>query len=254
MSLLAVTGLSKHFGGITAVDDVSFDLAAGEMAAMIGPNGAGKSTLFNLIGGQLRPDQGRVVFAGRTITGASPRAIWRAGVGRTFQVAATFASMTVAENVQMTLISRARRLYGVWTPASALFRDAALALLERVGMADAAERACGVLAYGDVKRVEIAIALAGRPRLLMMDEPTAGMAADERDRLMRLIGAIAADDGLAVLFTEHDMDVVFAHAGRIMVLARGRLIADGPPAAVRDDAEVQRVYLGAPAPGRGAGR
>ena len=189
-------GPVKAFGGIHAVDDVSFALAAGEMLALIGPNGAGKTTCFNMVGGQLAPDAGSVRLGGVELVGLRPEAIWRQGVGRTFQIAETFASLTVVENVQMALLSHAGRVRGFWTPARAQFRDEAIALLESVGMAAQAERATSVLAYGDVKRVELAMALAHRPRLLLMDEPTAGMAPRERNELMALArrpGARAVD-------------------------------------------------------------
>ena len=242
--LLAVRGLSKAFGGIHAVDDVSFTLVAGEMLALIGPNGAGKTTCFNMVGGQLAPDAGSVRLDGHELVGMKPEAIWRQGVGRTFQIAETFASLTVVENVQMALLSHAGRLHGFWRPARPQLRSEAIALLESVGMAAQAERATSVLAYGDVKRVELAIALAHRPRLLLMDEPTAGMAPRERNELMALARRLAREQAIGVLFTEHSMDVVFAHADRIIVLARGELIAEGPPAAVRDDARVREVYFG----------
>jgi branched-chain amino acid transport system ATP-binding protein len=242
---LEVQGLRKSFGGVQAVRDVSFALLPGEMLALIGPNGAGKSTCFNMLNGQLRPDAGTVRLRGRDITGCRPRQVWRMGVGRTFQVTATFGSMTVRENVQMALLSHRRRLGGLWRPARALETEAADALLARLGLADQAGRACGILAYGDLKRVELAIALANEPSLLLMDEPTAGMAPGERVALMALTAEIARERGIAVLFTEHDMDVVFAHAGRILVLDRGRLIAEGTPEAVRADPRVREVYLGA---------
>ncbi len=244
MSVLSVQDLQKSFGGVQAVAGVSFQVAAGELLALIGPNGAGKTTCFNMLNGQLRPDAGRVEFEGRDITGLPPRKVWRLGVGRTFQITATFASMTVAENVQMALLSHYRRLANLWSPATSLHAQEALALLDQVGMADQASRACGVLAYGDVKRVELAVALAHRPRLLLMDEPTAGMAPKERVALMELTARIARAGNIAVLFTEHDMDVVFAHADRLIVLSRGRLIAEGTPQAVRQDKAVQDVYLG----------
>jgi branched-chain amino acid transport system ATP-binding protein len=249
---LEVEGLARAFGGVRAVDGVSFVLHPGEMLALIGPNGAGKSTLFNMLGGQLAPDAGRVRLLGRDITGLPPRRIWRLGVGRSFQITATFGSMTVRENVQMALLSHRRRLLDPWRPVVRMDVAEADALLARVGMADQAERPCGVLAYGDLKRVELAVALANTPRLLLMDEPTAGMAPRERAALMALAARIAREGAIAVLFTEHDMDVVFAHADRVLVLDRGRLIAEGPPAAVRADPRVRAVYLGTAHPGRGA--
>ncbi len=245
MSVLVVEGLSKAFGGLRALVEVSLELARGELLAMIGPNGAGKTTCFNILNGQLAPDAGSVRFEGCDLVGLTPREIWRLGVGRTFQITATFGSMTVRENVQMALISHHRRLRALWARAGELYADEAMALLERVGMADQAERACAVLAYGDLKRVELAVALTHGPRLLLMDEPTAGMAPRERIELMALTASIVRERNIGVLFTEHDMDVVFAHADRVMVLSRGEVIAQGAPEAVREDPLVQEIYLGA---------
>jgi len=244
MSVLAIRSLSKAFGGVRAVNDVSFEIGAGEFLAMIGPNGAGKSTCFNMINGQLVPDSGAILFGDRNIAGMAPRAIWRLGVGRTFQVAATFASMTVVENVQMALLSYAGELYRLWRPAAAQHRTRALELLAQVGMQDAADRPSRELAYGDVKRIELAIALANEPRLLLMDEPTAGMAPRERNDLIKLVKQLVLERGISVLFTEHSMDVVFSFADRIIVLARGRLIADGDAAAIRENPQVREVYFG----------
>ncbi|MFN4278064.1 MAG: ABC transporter ATP-binding protein [Ferrovibrio sp.] len=253
MTVLSVKGLHKSFGGVQAVQDVNFQVAAGELLALIGPNGAGKSTCFNMLNGQLKPDTGEVTLLGRSLVGMAPRQIWRLGVGRTFQITATFNSMTVRENIQMALLSFHNGLMSFWRPANALYRDEAMALLERVGMADQSERPCGILAYGDLKRVELAIALANKPKLLLMDEPTAGMAPSERIALMDLTAKLARQDDIAVLFTEHDMDVVFAQADRIIVLNRGRLIAEGSPAEVRANPEVQSVYLGSGAVFAGEG-
>jgi branched-chain amino acid transport system ATP-binding protein len=243
-AVLVVTALAKAFGGVKAVDDVSFAVAAGEMLALIGPNGAGKTTCFNMLNGQLKPDRGEVLLMGENITGLEPRVVARKGVGRTFQITATYGSMTVLENVQTALVAG---LGGEWSLRGDL-RDLhhaqACKLLELVGMADQGSRACGVLAYGDLKRVELAVALANEPQLLLMDEPTAGMAPSERIALMELTASIAQARGIAVLFTEHDMDVVFAHADRVIVLDRGRLIAGGSPQEVRANGQVQAVYLG----------
>ncbi|MBE0533090.1 MAG: ABC transporter ATP-binding protein [Rhodospirillales bacterium] len=245
--LLAIHDLSKAFGGVEAVRSVSFEVAAGEAVALIGPNGAGKTTCFNLIGGQLRPDAGGIEFRGRDIAGWPPHKVWRLGIGRTFQVAAIFPSMTVQENVQMAMVSHTGRALNLLTPLAGLEAEKADALLERVGLAAQARRACGLLAYGDLKRLELALALANDPALLLMDEPMAGVARGERAELMALIGRVVAEEGVSVLFTEHDMDVVFGHASRIVVLHRGEVVADGAPEAVRADARVREVYLGAEA-------
>jgi len=242
--VLEVDGLSKAFGGVHAVDGVSFGVDAGEVVALIGPNGAGKTTCFNLINGQLRPDAGRVVLAGRDVTGQEARTLSRSGVGRTFQVAATFASMTVRENVALALAAHAGATTSLVDGGLNRLDGAADALLERVGARDLADRHSATLAYGDLKRVEIALALAGAPRLLLMDEPTAGMAPRERGALMQVAAGIARRERVALLFTEHDMDIVFGHADRVIVLDRGKILAEGAPEAIRADPRVQEAYLG----------
>jgi branched-chain amino acid transport system ATP-binding protein len=244
MTLLEASHIGKRFGGVQAVADVSFSVEAGTMLAMIGPNGAGKSTCFNMVGGQLRPDSGSVRLAGQTISGCAPRTVWKHGVGRTFQITATFASMTVRENVQMALLSHHNAIWRWWRRAARQWADAAQALLEQVGLAEQAARAAGVLAYGDLKRLELAMALAAEPILLLMDEPTAGMAPVERVALMRLTRDITLRRNIAVLFTEHDMDVVFGIADRILVLNRGELIAEGNAEVIRGNARVREIYLG----------
>jgi len=245
MAALVVRGLSKSYGGVQALRAVSFGVGAGELVAIIGPNGAGKTTCFNLLNGQLAPDAGEIELDGQSLVGRAPRDIWRLGVGRTFQITATFGSMSVRENVQMALLSHQRRLSSPFAAFSALAATEADALLARVGMQEQAGKQCAELAYGDLKRVELAMALANRPRLLLMDEPTAGMAPEERGELMTLAAGLARSGGIAVLFTEHDMDVVFGHADRVMVLYSGELIASGAPAEIRADPHVQEVYLGA---------
>ena len=243
-TVLQVDGLHKAFGGVQAVADVSFAVSAGEMLALIGPNAACKSTCFNMLNGPLVPDSGIVRLEGRDIVGLRPRAIWRLGVGRTFQITATFASRRELESAQRAESAHAARLRAPLTRFGAAFRMEADALLDQVGMLDQAERTCGVLAYGDLKRVELAIALANEPRLLLMDEPTAGMAPKERVALMELTAQLARARNIAVLFTEHDMDVVFTQADRIIVLDRGVLIAGGTPQEVRANPNVRAVYLG----------
>ncbi|MGI9464921.1 MAG: ABC transporter ATP-binding protein [Aestuariivirgaceae bacterium] len=249
MSVLEVTGLAKSFGGLKAVDDVSFDVQPGEVLALIGPNGAGKTTCFNMISGQLRADAGTVSFDGTDISRWPARKIWRLGVGRTFQITATAPSMTVRENVQLALLSYHRKAGNLWRAATAMYQQEADQLLDRVGMARQAARAAGVLAYGDLKRLELAIALAHGPKLLLLDEPTAGMAPGERAELMALIAGIVAEEAISVLFTEHDMDSVFGHADRILVLNRGQVLAEGSVDHVRNDARVREVYLGGGASG-----
>jgi branched-chain amino acid transport system ATP-binding protein len=242
--LLSVEGLSKSYGGVHAVRGVSFALHAGEILALIGPNGAGKSTCFNMLNGQTTPDAGRVHLQGRDCTGVTPREVWRLGVGRTFQITATFPTMTVRENVQVALSSHDRKLFNLTASMPRYAQTEADRLLELVGMGGFAKRACGELAYGDLKRLELAVALANQPKLLLMDEPTAGMAPRERIELMRLTAQIAKEKSIGVLFTEHDMDVVFEHADRILVLNRGTLIAEGSPQEVRRNPQVRAIYLG----------
>jgi branched-chain amino acid transport system ATP-binding protein len=244
MSVLAVRNLFKSYGGVLAVQDASFEVGKGELLALIGPNGAGKTTCFNMVNGQLAPDAGDILLEGRSLRGLPPRQVWRLGVGRTFQITATFGSMSVRENVQMALLSHHGRLGSFFSESKKFYVREADELLARVGMGAQADRTCSVLAYGDLKRVELAVALANAPKLLLMDEPTAGMAPAERAQLMQLAADLARSSGIAVLFTEHDMDVVFGFADRVVVLAEGRIIAEGRPDAVRADARVREVYLG----------
>ena len=244
MPLLQVQHLSKAFGGNQAVNDVSFDLHAGEMLALIGPNGAGKSTTFHLINGQLLPDAGEVLLNGMSILGQTPHALSRMGVSRTFQVAQTFASLTVLENVQLAMLSADGLGFSLWRKATQYRNADAMHLLAQVQLDTQAQRPCHALAYGDVKRLELAISLANQPRLLLMDEPTAGMSPQERHALMALTRELVRTQGLSVLFTEHSMDVVFEHAHRILVLARGSLMAQGDPQSITQHPDVKAVYFG----------
>jgi branched-chain amino acid transport system ATP-binding protein len=244
VALLSVHDLSKSFGGVHAVAGVSFAVEPGEAVAIIGPNGAGKTTCFNMLGGQLRPDGGRIMVDGRDIAGRPPHVMWRFGIGRTFQVAAIFRSMSVREHMQVTLLSHRRRLNRLWQPLKKQMIAEADDILARVGLIGEAETSAAALAYADLKRLELAIALANQPRLLLLDEPTAGMAAGERHALMDLAGSLVHRQGISMLFTEHDMDVVFGHAGRVIVLHHGAVVAAGAPEQIRADAMVQEIYLG----------
>ncbi|MDX2101539.1 MAG: ABC transporter ATP-binding protein [Alphaproteobacteria bacterium] len=245
--MLEATDLVKTFGGVRAVDGVSLRVMAGEVVALIGPNGAGTTTRFNLLTGQLMPDRGRLAIAGVDTTGWSPRRLARHRVGRGFQIAQAFASMTVRENLQTALVARDRGLWRLWRRLASTAVAEADSLLAAVELADQADRPAGDLAYGDLKRLELALALSNRPRLLLLDEPTAGTAPAERRTLMTVAVTLARRDHVAVLFTEHDMDVVFAFADRVLVLDAGKLIAEGSPASVRANPAVRRAYLGSEA-------
>jgi len=242
--ILRVQSLAKRFGGVPALDGVDLAVEAGEFRAIIGPNGAGKSTFFNTLTGLLRPNAGSITFEGRDITGEPPHRVARRGVARTFQITSIFHDLTAIENVQVALLAHARRSWSVWPRARNFGTKRAQELLAQVGLAASAAKPAGTLAHGDQKRLELAIALAGEPRLLLLDEPTAGMAAQERLEAIRVVHRIASELGLSCVFTEHDMVVVFAVATRITVLHQGRVLAEGTPAEVRARPEVQQVYLG----------
>jgi branched-chain amino acid transport system ATP-binding protein len=242
---LRTVGLKKHFGGVQAVNGVDLAVPAGDLRAIIGPNGAGKTTLFNLITGDLAHDSGQIYVGGEEVSGLPPQELCRRGLGRTFQITSIFRRLSALENVQTALLTHHRRHYDILHPAHRLYRDTAMALLDRVGLAAQAAKPGGILAHGDQRRLELAIALASEPHLLMLDEPTAGMASAERREIIDLVAAIAGEASLTVVFTEHDMDVVFAVARRITVLHQGSVIAEGAPLDVRANPEVQRVYLGA---------
>jgi branched-chain amino acid transport system ATP-binding protein len=244
--ILEVIGLKKHFGGVQAVSGVSLRVWRGDLRAIIGPNGAGKTTLFNLLSGDLAHDSGQIYFAGEEVSGLPPHELCRRGIGRTFQITSIFRRLTVLDNVRTALLTHHRRQYNLFAPARRFYRAEALALLERVGLPEHADRLSGILSHGDQRRLEMAIALASSPRLLLLDEPTAGMAPRERHEIMAMAAGIARDTGLTIVFTEHDMDVVFAVATGITVLHQGSVIADGRPAEIRADPAVQRVYLGQP--------
>jgi branched-chain amino acid transport system ATP-binding protein len=242
--VLEVRGLSKSFDGFRAVSDVDLAVAEGEIAAVIGPNGAGKSTLFNLMTGHLQPTAGRVLVNGRDVTGVAPHKICGMGLGRSFQRTNIFPKLTVLENVRAALLAHRGQGPNFWARANQLCHGEAEALLASIGLAGQALATAGTLSYGNQKQLELGIALASDPKILLLDEPTAGMSASETHETIALIARIARERRLTLLFTEHDMAVVFSIAQRIAVMHQGRVIAHGDPAAVRADAQVRRVYLG----------
>jgi branched-chain amino acid transport system ATP-binding protein len=242
--MLEVRGVRKAFDGFLAVNDASVRVAKGEIAAIIGPNGAGKTTLFNLITGHLRPDAGAVVLEGREITGLPPHDVCRLGMGRSFQRTNIFPKLTVYQNVQAAFLSHRGRGRNLWSRVDDLYRDETEGLLASLGLRERAGEISGFLSHGGQKQLELGIALASEPSLLLLDEPTAGMSVTETRETIRLVERIARERGLTLLFTEHDMEVVFSIAQKITVLHQGRVIANGAPAEVRADPEVRRVYLG----------
>ena len=242
--MLEISGISKSFGGFRAVSGVSLTVDTRQIAAVIGPNGAGKSTLFNLITGHLRPDSGSVRLDGRDITGAPPYRICRMGIGRSFQRTNIFPQLTVFENLQAAFVVHHGRGRDFWSRASRLYRDETTALLSSIGLIEQGDTIAGTLSYGNQKQLELGLALASDPALLLLDEPTAGMSAAETHDTIRLIERIAGERSLTLLFTEHDMEVVFSIAQKIAVMHQGRLIADGSPESVRANPEVRRIYLG----------
>jgi branched-chain amino acid transport system ATP-binding protein len=242
--MLEVRGLSKSFAGFQAVGDVSFTVSQGSISSIIGPNGAGKTTLFNLITGHLPADAGQVVFKGRDVTGIAPHDLCRLGMGRSFQRTNIFPRLTVFENIQAAFVSHRGRGWNLLTPVARLYREETETLLDAVGLLGQAEEISGFLSHGGQKQLELGIALALEPEILLLDEPTAGMSATETRESIALIERLTHERHLTLLFTEHDMEVVFSISRRITVLHQGRVIADGTPDEVRRDPEVRRVYLG----------
>ena len=242
--MLEIAGLTKSFSGFVAVSDVSLTVETRQIAAVIGPNGAGKSTLFNLITGHLQPDSGRVSLDGRDITGIAPHQTCRLGLGRSFQRTNIFPKLSVFENLQAAFLVHHGRGGNFWSRSEIFYRDEVEALLLSIGLAGQAQTLSGTLSYGNQKQLELGLALASDPQVLLLDEPTAGMSANETHETIRLLERIAGERSLTLLFTEHDMEVVFGIAQKIAVLHQGRVIAEGKPDAVRNDAEVRRVYLG----------
>jgi branched-chain amino acid transport system ATP-binding protein len=242
--MLEVRGLSKSFGGFSAVNKAALDVSKGEIVAVIGPNGAGKTTLFNLITGILKPDEGQVIFKGEEITGLPAHQTCKKGITRSFQVVNIFSRLTVFENVRISVLSQQGKTYHWFRPSREFVNEETSEILESVGLINKKDNVCGALSHGDQKVLEIAIALAGKPELLILDEPTAGMSPEETARCIDLIKRLSQNLGLTILFCEHDMELVFAIARRIMVMVRGSTIVQGPLDEVRCNQQVQDAYLG----------
>ena len=242
--MLEVRDLRRSFDGFMAVAGVSLTVPQGSISAIIGPNGAGKTTLFNLITGHLKPDSGQVMFKGREVTGIPPHDLCRLGMGRSFQRTNIFPKLTVSQNVQAAFLCHRGRGWNLFAPVERLYLEETEALLDSVGLLAKAGEVSGFLSHGNQKQLELGIALALEPEILLLDEPTAGMSGAETRETIQLIERLARERSLTLLFTEHDMEVVFSIAQRITVLHQGRVIADGEPAEVRRHPDVRRVYLG----------
>lgn len=242
--MLEVKSISKSFDGFKAVKEANLDVAKGEIVAVIGPNGAGKTTLFNLITGIIRPDSGKVLFKGEDITGLPPYKICRKRISRSFQVVNVFQRLTVFENVQVSVLSREKKTWNLFTPSTKLALNETHEILKSVGLTNRKDRTTALLSHGDRKVLEIAMALGGNPEFLILDEPTAGMAPEETARCIELIRHLSDKLGLTILFCEHDMEIVFGIADRIMVMVRGSTIIQGSCDEVRCNQAVQDAYLG----------
>jgi branched-chain amino acid transport system ATP-binding protein len=243
-AILVVSDLQKHFGGIHVTRNVNFSMEEGEQSAIIGPNGAGKSTFMNLLTGYYRCDAGEVMFEGQNITNRAPHKIARLGISRAFQISSIFAKMTVAENVRSAVHAQMQRSFSIFAVASRIGVEETARVLALCGLEEKRSLVAGELAQGDKKRLELAIALAGKPRLLFLDEPTAGMSIEEARSTMELVDRLNRELKLTVLFTEHDMGIVFNHARKLTLMHRGEIVVQGTPAEVRANEIAQKVYLG----------
>lgn len=243
-TLLNAQGLTRRFGAFTAVDNVDLTVVDGSIHSIIGPNGAGKTTLFRLLTGILRPTSGTLEFAGASIAGKPVHAIAQRGLAQSFQRTTIFPRLTARESVQAAIVARERRAYDVFGWFHRTSAGEADELLARVGLEGLGDHGSQDLSHGDQRALDVALALAVKPKLLLLDEPTAGMSESETRKIIDLIDSLARDEGLTVLFSEHDMDMVFSISDTITVLHQGRVIADGPSADVRADDAVMSIYLG----------
>ncbi len=243
-AILVVDNLSRSFGGVHAVKDVTLTVPKGQLRAVIGPNGAGKSTLFNLLSGLTSPSAGRIVFGGKDVTGLPPHTLCRLGLGRTFQINSIFVNATVLENVQLALLANRRKIWNMTSAANKLLVREAEELLAMLDLTKQVGKLGSALAYGDRRRLEVVLALACEPQLLLLDEPTAGMSLPDKPGMVALIRKIAREKGVTTVLVEHDMDMVFAVADCITVLHQGQVVAEGTPTEIQANARVQEIYLG----------
>jgi len=243
-TILKVMRLNKSFGGLKATNDVDYEMTTRELSAIIGPNGAGKSTFFNLLTGYHKVDSGEVHYKGRDITNWPPHRITRLGITRAFQVSNIYPALTTYENTRQAILTKQNRTLNFFTPAERLAKKETLKLLEITGLSQHANMIAGNLSQGDKKRLELAIALGSKPQLVFLDEPTAGMSGEETRKTMELVARLNKEMGLTILFTEHDMSVVFGYARRLTVLHQGTVIAEGTPEEVRANERAQKIYLG----------
>ena len=242
--MLYVEKVQKSFDGFVAVRNANLAVESGDIVAVIGPNGAGKTTLFNLITGQLKADRGKILFKGEDIAGLAPFRICRKGISRSFQIVNIFKRLTVFENVQVAVLSHRKRTSNLFLPSQKLAVGETREILENVGLVEKADKVSGSLSHGEQKVLEMAVALGNDPELLILDEPTAGMSAEETSVTIELIKRLSSDLGLTILFCEHDMGLVFSIATKIMVMQQGETIMQGEPNAVRENKLVQEAYLG----------
>lgn len=242
--LLEVKELGIKFGGLKAVNNVTFDVIEKQIVSIIGPNGAGKTTLFNLLTGHFRPDSGQVIFHGKNLVGLSPDRISRKRIGRSFQKTSLFPRLSVYENIQVAVLTSRKKSFDLFSPAKSMFKDEVFEVLKTIGLENESNSIAGSLPHGGQRRLEIGITLAGRPHMVLLDEPAAGLSPEETVSVTNLIQMLAKEQLLTVLFIEHDVSVVVSISDKIMVMHQGELIANDIPSAIVNNKEVQRVYLG----------
>lgn len=242
--ILTTNNITRPFGGIIAVNNVNLSINEGEISSIIGPNGAGKTTLFNILTGHIKLETGKVIFKGQDITNMAPHKICRKGVGRSFQRTIAFPRLSVFENIRTSLLASSGRTLNFFNNASKMFNNNVEEIVESIGLGDSMHKLASELAHGDQKRLDMGIAIACNPKLVLLDEPTAGMSPEESVKIMSLVTDLAKNRKLTIIFVEHDMKIVFDYSQIIRVMHQGKIIAEGKPEDVRRNLDVQRVYFG----------